>query len=36
MCDIFENDDYEMYLGTRVPTSDEMDEYMEMDAECSE
>lgn len=34
MCDIFESDDYEMYLGNRVPTSDEMDEYMEMDAEC--
>jgi hypothetical protein len=33
MCDILESDDYEMYLVTRVPTSDEMDEYMEMDAE---
>ena len=36
MCDILENDDYEMYLGTRVLTSDEIDEYMEMDAGCSE
>jgi hypothetical protein len=36
MCDVLENDDYEMYMGTRVPTSDEVDEYMEMDAEYSE
>jgi hypothetical protein len=36
MCDILEDDDYDMYLYTRVPTSDEVDEYMEMDAEYSE
>jgi hypothetical protein len=36
MCDILEDDDYEICLGTRVPTSDEVDEYMEQDAEYSE
>jgi hypothetical protein len=36
MCDILEDDDYEICLGTRIPTSDEVDEYMEQDAEYSE